>query len=254
MPPEGPSSPPTPGRRAFLRTLLVGSVTSLIAPLPGTGLATAQVLPTAVPGTDTTPSLRLRPADFEPLTRPFGAVRLGFTPVNQIGPMRPLLVVRDGETYRALSAECTHAGCLLPGFTANKIAACPCHGSRFNADGSVIPGSPAEFPLASYEVRLEPDGSLHIALPDFPPIALTLSPLTPARRLPLRFLAVRNVSYEVLTRSGPLNPWLPAPFALSELTPFDQLAVRGAGIPITLYLDTPGPGAWVSVAARIQTV
>ncbi|MCX4746270.1 Rieske (2Fe-2S) protein [Kitasatospora sp. NBC_01287] len=55
--------------------------------------------------------------------------------------------------YKAFSARCTHAGCLVDQVKDNLIQ-CPCHGSRFNvADGSVADG-PAPSPLPSYQVTV----------------------------------------------------------------------------------------------------
>jgi cytochrome b6-f complex iron-sulfur subunit len=61
-----------------------------------------------------------------------------------IAPGRPVVLVRDGEGVYAVSRVCTHLGCIVQpsptGFD------CPCHGSRFAADGSVVKG-PAPKPL-----------------------------------------------------------------------------------------------------------
>jgi Rieske Fe-S protein len=55
--------------------------------------------------------------------------------------------------YKAFSARCTHAGCLVDQVKSNLIQ-CPCHGSRFNiADGTVADG-PAPSPLPSYQVAV----------------------------------------------------------------------------------------------------
>jgi Rieske Fe-S protein len=57
--------------------------------------------------------------------------------------------------FRGFSAICTHAGC-----TVNKVADgtidCPCHGSKFNLDGSVADG-PATKPLEPAAVTVQGD-------------------------------------------------------------------------------------------------
>lgn len=60
-------------------------------------------------------------------------------------------VCRDenGKLYRH-SASCTHAGCVVHWNTAERCWDCPCHGSHFAPDGSVLNG-PAVKPLAPAE-------------------------------------------------------------------------------------------------------
>ncbi|RII20447.1 Gamma-glutamylputrescine oxidoreductase [Streptomyces sp. YIM 130001] len=52
----------------------------------------------------------------------------------------------DGSV-QAVSARCTHLGCLVAFNEAETTWECPCHGSRFDVDGSVLQG-PAVHPLA----------------------------------------------------------------------------------------------------------
>jgi nitrite reductase/ring-hydroxylating ferredoxin subunit len=72
-----------------------------------------------------------------------------------------VFVLRDHEGVRAMSAECTHLGCVLD-HTDNGFQ-CPCHGSRFDEQGKVIAG-PAPRSLACYKVDLAPDGQLRVDL------------------------------------------------------------------------------------------
>jgi len=60
----------------------------------------------------------------------------------------------DGS-LRAFAARCTHLGCRLDRVVDGMVA-CPCHGSRFHADGRVAAG-PAARPLT--ELRVRPDAA-----------------------------------------------------------------------------------------------
>lgn len=57
--------------------------------------------------------------------------------------------------FKGLSAKCTHKGC-----TVDKVADgtidCPCHGSKFNLDGTVVNG-PAQEPLAVENITVQGD-------------------------------------------------------------------------------------------------
>ncbi|TLS44025.1 FAD-dependent oxidoreductase [Streptomyces montanus] len=57
----------------------------------------------------------------------------------------------DGQAH-AVSARCTHMGCLVAFNSAEHAWECPCHGSRFGTDGEVLQG-PATRPLERRELR-----------------------------------------------------------------------------------------------------
>jgi Rieske Fe-S protein len=60
---------------------------------------------------------------------------------------KPVAVYKDeGGDLRTLSAVCTHLACIVHFNNAEKSWDCPCHGSRFDLDGSVLQG-PATKPL-----------------------------------------------------------------------------------------------------------
>jgi len=71
-----------------------------------------------------------------------------------VPPGRSVALFRDAEGVYAISTVCTHLGCIVrpiaDGFD------CPCHGSQFAFDGSVLKG-PAPTALPWLEVRASGD-------------------------------------------------------------------------------------------------
>lgn len=83
-------------------------------------------------------------------------VALGSAHIFQYqGRPAALLQSAPGE-FIALSAVCTHLGCIVQWEEAEGEFLCPCHAGRFSADGSVISGPPPK-PLESLPVALEGD-------------------------------------------------------------------------------------------------
>lgn len=73
---------------------------------------------------------------------------------------RRVYIFRDAEGLYAISAVCTHLGCLVHHREDGGFA-CPCHGSRFDATGRVE-GGPAPRALEWLDVSLAPTGALVI--------------------------------------------------------------------------------------------
>ncbi len=70
---------------------------------------------------------------------------------------KPAVVLQTspGE-FVALSAVCTHLGCVVAWQEQASEFLCPCHGGRFSADGQVL-GGPPPSPLESLGVELDGD-------------------------------------------------------------------------------------------------
>ena len=75
----------------------------------------------------------------------------------------PAILLSSQAGFRAISLVCTHLGCTVEesdgGFT------CPCHSSRYDADGNVMRG-PARLPLRQLRVETTADGRLLIHTED----------------------------------------------------------------------------------------
>jgi Rieske Fe-S protein len=84
-----------------------------------------------------------------------------YPPGITFNPDRRLFVVRDDDAFHVISAVCTHLGCTVQWKPETRRFDCPCHGSHFAADGTVI-GGPAPRPLAWYSLTLSPDGYLEV--------------------------------------------------------------------------------------------
>lgn len=108
-----------------------------------------------------TPRLNLEPATAYPVGRPedfrVGEMKL----IND----RRVFIFRTTEGFQAVSAVCTHLGCSYQPFGQSDEAYseihahCPCHGSVFHRDGSVLKG-PAPYPLPFYQMQLSVDDRL----------------------------------------------------------------------------------------------
>jgi cytochrome b6-f complex iron-sulfur subunit len=69
---------------------------------------------------------------------------------------QPVIVINTEQGIRALSAVCTHLGCIVSWNPERQVIACPCHEAYFNINGAVISGPPPA-PLATYRVQVEGD-------------------------------------------------------------------------------------------------
>jgi len=69
----------------------------------------------------------------------------------------PAVVLQEkaGE-FIALTAVCTHLGCIVKWLPEKEEFECPCHGGRFSPAGKVLGGPPPK-PLESYPVSVQAD-------------------------------------------------------------------------------------------------
>ncbi len=70
-----------------------------------------------------------------------------------------MFVYRDHEGIKAVSAVCTHLGCILE--KSSEGFECPCHGSCYNSNGEVLSG-PAPRNLSWYQVIKAAEGKIMV--------------------------------------------------------------------------------------------
>jgi cytochrome b6-f complex iron-sulfur subunit len=73
---------------------------------------------------------------------------------------QPVIVIHTADGYKALSATCTHLGCIVSWNEQRQVIACPCHEAYFNTNGAVISGPPPA-PLPTYRVQ-EDGGQIYV--------------------------------------------------------------------------------------------
>jgi Rieske Fe-S protein len=96
------------------------------------------------------------PAASLPVGSPAGLAKTADVPVGSgviIGDI--VLTQPSAGVFKGFSGVCTHAGCSVAKI-ANGTIDCPCHGSKFNLDGTVAKG-PASRPLESKPISLQGD-------------------------------------------------------------------------------------------------
>jgi cytochrome b6-f complex iron-sulfur subunit len=136
---EGGETP----RRDFLTQMGVGACATAAL---GSGLITLDYLKPKV--------LFEPPTTFKagsPLDYPEGTVRFN--------KQHRAYVIGTGNGVYALSAVCTHLGCITRFVSDEDVIACPCHGSRYDLQGDVIHG-PAPRSLPWLEVEKDAGGTL----------------------------------------------------------------------------------------------
>jgi Rieske Fe-S protein len=95
-------------------------------------------------------------SDYPLLSAEAGQVQLN---ASVTGFRFPIFVRRTGDTFIALSGECSHQGCAVA--REGDSFHCPCHGARFNGRGDVTSG-PADEALLEFSVQ-EADGILTVS-------------------------------------------------------------------------------------------
>jgi hypothetical protein len=130
---------------------------------------------------------------------------------------------------------------------------CPCHGSQYRIDGTVIPGSPALSNLQRFTINFDGSDLLCIEIPNLK-YSVTGSTVETGvgPRFRLLFAAKSRLSYEILFRQSPTDPGTIVPFASTESggatsTLFSSTTSTNA----TVYIDRTNQAGFYSVAVQV---
>ena len=84
-------------------------------------------------------------------------------PVNSVTFLQgqQVYIVHLPAGFYAVAAVCTHLGCITQWKPEANMITCPCHGSKFQADGKKIEG-PAPRSLPHLAINLTADGELQV--------------------------------------------------------------------------------------------
>src|SRR3974377_2053955 len=143
--PEAADSRPRLSRRDFLNEITLSALG--VAGLGGAALTYQYFSPNVL---------------FEPSTT-FRAGNPDLYPVNSVTFLQDqqVYIVRTLAGFYAVSAVCTHLGCITQWKPGANMIACPCHGSKFQPNGKKIEGqTPA--PLPHYAINLTAGGGLQV--------------------------------------------------------------------------------------------
>ena len=250
-------------RRRFVKMFTLGASFGCVS-ASGVGRIFAEINPTATGGG----VLNLKVSSFPVLGAENGRLRLGLNGINTsvsnpqpTGAFYPFYVTRgpdvDGQkVFHSFSSRCTHAGTIVGNSTTPGQLRCPNHSSRFNIDGSVLPGQQARFDLETYQVEFDGDDALAIVIPGLG-YALEGSGIQTGvgERVAISVRLERLVTYEVVARASLSEDWSVVPFSASEDGAAELTEISGLGRQSTLYVDAgTAPTGFFAVRARVSEI
>jgi Rieske Fe-S protein len=175
-----------PKLRLPRRWLLAGSVSAAASLMVGVGVHAADMAmshhafqPTTVTRTPTGVSIKLvTPMEWFPVTTvaELGDQAIQFKAEDQSGSLSltGYVVRSDGtngdpaekDQILALSAACTHKGCIVDWSSSDRSFHCPCHGGLFTEDGGIDSNASSLYltPLPRLEVHVN-NGQIYVRMP-----------------------------------------------------------------------------------------
>jgi Rieske Fe-S protein len=236
-------------RRRFLRNFILGTAVSSVLGQEWIGTLLADCQPVQAGAG----ILKVQVSDFPALQNVNGSVRLALNPFDATAgsatPFYPILLNRAANNqFFGLRARCTHMGCVAPTFGGS----CPCHGSRYNIDGTVLQG-PASSPLTRYPTSFDGENTVCIEIPTlgFNVAASSVQSGTGPRVL-LRFPTLNTVKYEVRRRISLSDPGTVVPFSISPDGAATTNVLTGKTGTASVYVDWTAEPGFYAVAIQVK--
>ena len=167
------STPTAPGRRGFLKGLLIGLMGAVLGLVPlGAGL-TVFLDPlrrrSAAGNAILVTTLDALPADGIPYKFPVLASRVDAWNKFSRVPIGAVYLRRMADgTLEALNVVCPHAGCFVDFLPARKQFVCPCHNSTFALNGRIADhASPAPRGMDSLPVQIRNNKEVWVTFQNF---------------------------------------------------------------------------------------
>jgi Rieske Fe-S protein len=245
-------------RREFLKVFAVGAAVSSFGGRKLTQTYASEVMATSIPNTGT---FKVTFTEYPVLRNEFSSIRLSVNPMLgdfPWGRFYPILINRaEGEHFYALDSECRHASCVVPAYDEpNGGIICPCHGSVYMIDGTLIEG-PSTQNLRSYPISFDGNETLTVEVPGLG-YSVAGSVVQDGSRFRLAFRAFQHVEYEVRFRAGlnAVDNWTVVPFSLTGDGPADQQVFTGGNDDedVAVYVDRTTPAGFYAVAIRMLDV
>lgn len=233
-------------RRSFLQRFVLGSASSVVAGKLWSG----QVLGSVLEGPDGV--LTVKVSDYPALLAVGGSIQLSFWDL-----FYPVIINRGpGNVFYAMDSDCQHLNCVVQPYNhQDGFILCPCHGSTYAIDGSLV-GGPAlrglnPFPT-SYDgvdtVKVTIPG-LHFSISQIAVHAVT-GPAT--RRLRLQTDIFPYARFRVCFQRELADAPQTVSFATTPEGPADSTAGYSTSSPVTIYVDATTERGFYTVVLIAQ--
>ena len=189
----------------------------------------------------------------------------GDTPSIQIqisGFPEVIMITLVSQGMFVLNSRCTHMGCTVNAWNAGDNILCPCHGSNYNVDGSIIvaavPGS-GQPSLATYDFNWDGSDLLQI---DVPGLDLTVNQIAVEKiipgntRLRLDFPGRALSTYQVFYTPDLVSEAQSVQFSLTADGAADQssIDIGFSDTPTSVWVDDSGTQGFYSIALVITQI